>query len=104
MVQSLVYPSNPTKIFWANVIFEAISLVSYNVIASKPYVAPTTNAANPLGHEQGAVEYVASFLSKSKKCAIQLRIEGGGADNEILTKLNKNLEDLMDTVIHLMIV
>ncbi|MBW0480883.1 hypothetical protein O181_020598 [Austropuccinia psidii MF-1] len=53
--------------------------------------------------EWGAVEYLASCLSKSKQHATQLRIEGGGADNEILRKPHKNLEDLMDTVIHLMI-
>ncbi|MBW0482446.1 hypothetical protein O181_022161 [Austropuccinia psidii MF-1] len=103
MVQSLLYPSNPIKHFWGNVMFESISLVSYNVIAPKPYVAPTTNAANPLGLKQGAVEYLASCLSKSKQRAKQLSIEGGRADNEILTKLHKNLKDLMDTVIHLMI-
>ncbi|MBW0515025.1 hypothetical protein O181_054740 [Austropuccinia psidii MF-1] len=103
MVQSLCYPSNPIKHFWSNFMFESISLVSDNVISSKPYVEPTTNAANPLGLEWGAVKYLASCLSKSKQCATQLRIEGGGADNEISTKLHKNLEDLMDTVIHLMI-
>ncbi|MBW0522166.1 hypothetical protein O181_061881 [Austropuccinia psidii MF-1] len=84
--------------------FESISLVSYDVIAPKPYVAPTSNLTDPLGLKQGAAKYLASFLSKSKKCATQLSIEGGGADNEILTKPHKNLEDLMDTVIHLMIV
>ncbi|MBW0572648.1 hypothetical protein O181_112363 [Austropuccinia psidii MF-1] len=83
--------------------FESISLVSYNVIAPKPYVAPTSNSTNPLGLGRGAVEYLASCLSKSKQHATQLSIEGGGADNEILTKPHKNLEDLMDTVIHLMI-
>ncbi|MBW0487410.1 hypothetical protein O181_027125 [Austropuccinia psidii MF-1] len=84
--------------------FESISLVSYSVIAPKPYVSPTSNLTNPLGLERGEIEYLASCLSKSKKRATQLSIEGGGAENEILTKLNKNLEDLMDTVIHLMIV
>ncbi|MBW0479952.1 hypothetical protein O181_019667 [Austropuccinia psidii MF-1] len=103
MVQSLLYPSNPIKHFWANVMFGSISLVSYNVIAPKPYVAPTTNASNPIELKWGAVEYLASCLSKLKQCATQLSIEGGGADNEILTKPHKNLEDLMDTAIHLMI-
>ncbi|MBW0557789.1 hypothetical protein O181_097504 [Austropuccinia psidii MF-1] len=103
MVHSLLYPSNLLKHFWANVMFESISLVSYNVIAPKPYVALTTNAADILGLKQAAVKYLASCLSKSKKCATQLSIEGGGADNEILTKTHKNLEDLMDTVIHFMI-
>ncbi|MBW0466918.1 hypothetical protein O181_006633 [Austropuccinia psidii MF-1] len=103
MVQSLLYPANPIKYFWGNVMFESISLVSYNVIAPKPYVAPTSNSTNPLVLERGAVEYLASCLSKLKQCATQLRIEGDMADNEILTKLQKNLEDLMDTVIHLMI-
>ncbi|MBW0576324.1 hypothetical protein O181_116039 [Austropuccinia psidii MF-1] len=83
--------------------FESISLVSYNVIASKPYVAPTSNLTDPLGFKRGAVEYLASFLSKSKKRATQLSIEGGRADDEISTKPHINLEDLMDTVIHLMI-
>ncbi|MBW0500815.1 hypothetical protein O181_040530 [Austropuccinia psidii MF-1] len=82
--------------------FESISLASYDVIAPKPYVAPTKNGPNPLGAEQGAVEYLASCFSKSKQRATQVSIEGGGADNEILTKLHKNLEDLMDTVIHFM--
>ncbi|MBW0489267.1 hypothetical protein O181_028982 [Austropuccinia psidii MF-1] len=82
---------------------ESISLVSYNVIAPKPYVAPTSNSTDPLGLKQGEVEYLASFLSKSKKHATQLSIEGGGAENNILKKLHKNLEDLTDTVIHLMI-
>ncbi|MBW0591680.1 hypothetical protein O181_131395 [Austropuccinia psidii MF-1] len=77
--------------------FESISLVSYDVIA------PTSNSPNPLGLERGAVEYLASFLRKSKQRATQLSIEGGVADNEIYTNLHKNLEDLMDTVIHLMI-
>ncbi|MBW0483101.1 hypothetical protein O181_022816 [Austropuccinia psidii MF-1] len=103
MVQSLLYPAHPIKHFWENVLFESISLVSYNVIAPKPYVAPTSNSTNPFGLEQGAVEYLASCLSKSKKRATQLSIKGGRADNEILTKPHKNLEDLMDTVIHLMI-
>ncbi|MBW0527655.1 hypothetical protein O181_067370 [Austropuccinia psidii MF-1] len=102
MVHSLLYPENPVKHFWANFMFETISLVSYEVIAPKPYVALTSNLNDPLGLERGAVEYLASFLSKSKQCATQLRIEGGGADNEISTKAHKNLEDLMDTVIHLM--
>ncbi|MBW0486601.1 hypothetical protein O181_026316 [Austropuccinia psidii MF-1] len=50
MVQSLLYPSNLIKNCWENVIFESISLVSYNLIAPKQYVAPTTNAANPHGN------------------------------------------------------
>ena len=83
--------------------FESISLVSYNVISPKPYVAPTSNSTNPLVLKWGAVKYLASCLSKSKQHATQLSIEGGGADNEILTKLHKSLEELMDTVIHLMI-
>ncbi|MBW0493214.1 hypothetical protein O181_032929 [Austropuccinia psidii MF-1] len=103
MVQSLLYPSNQIKHFWENVIVESISLVSYNVISPKPYVAPTSNSTNPLGLEQEAVEYLASCVSKPKQRATQLSIEGGGADHEILTKPHKNLEDLMDTVIHLMI-
>ncbi|MBW0566716.1 hypothetical protein O181_106431 [Austropuccinia psidii MF-1] len=104
MVQSLLYPANPVKHFWENVMFEYISLVSYEVIAPKPDVAPTSNSTNPLGLERGAVEYLASCLSKSKQCATQLSNEGGRADNEISTKPHKNLEDLIDTVIHLMIV
>ncbi|MBW0475739.1 hypothetical protein O181_015454 [Austropuccinia psidii MF-1] len=104
MVKILLYPCNPIKHFWENVMFESISLVSYNVIAPKPYVAPTSNLTDPLGLEQGAVEYLASCLSKLKQCATQLKIEGGRPYNEILTKPHKNLEDLMDTVIHLMIV
>ncbi|MBW0543567.1 hypothetical protein O181_083282 [Austropuccinia psidii MF-1] len=103
MVQSLLYTSNPIKRFWENVMFKSISLVSYNVIAPKPFVAPTSNLTDPLGIEWGAVEYLASCLSKLKQRATQLSIEGGGADNEILTQPHKNLEDLMDTVIHLMI-
>ncbi|MBW0506439.1 hypothetical protein O181_046154 [Austropuccinia psidii MF-1] len=103
MVPSLLYPSNPIKHFWENVMFESISLVSYNVIAPKPYVAPASNLTNPLGLKQGAVEYLASCLSKSKQCATQISIEGGGADNKISTKPHKNLEDLIDTVIHLII-
>ncbi|MBW0497194.1 hypothetical protein O181_036909 [Austropuccinia psidii MF-1] len=103
MVQSLLYPSNPIKCFWENVLFESISLVSYDVIAPKPYVTPTSNSTNPCGLKRGAVEYLASCLSKSEQCATQLSIDGGGADNEILTKLHKNLENLVDTVIHLMI-
>ncbi|MBW0594049.1 hypothetical protein O181_133764 [Austropuccinia psidii MF-1] len=83
--------------------FESISLVSYNVISPKPYVSPISNLTDPLGLEWGAVEYLAPCLSKLKKHATQLSIEGGEADNEISTKLHKNLEDLMDTVIHLMI-
>ncbi|MBW0557156.1 hypothetical protein O181_096871 [Austropuccinia psidii MF-1] len=102
--QSLLYPANPVKHFWANLMFESISLVSYNVIAPKPYVALTSNLTNPLGLERGEVEYLSSCLSKMKQRATQLSIEGGRADNEISTKLHKNLEDLMDTVIHLMIV
>ncbi|MBW0481132.1 hypothetical protein O181_020847 [Austropuccinia psidii MF-1] len=42
-------------------------------------------------------------MSKSKQHETQLSIEGCGADNELSTKTHKNLEDLMDTVIHLMI-
>ncbi|MBW0566226.1 hypothetical protein O181_105941 [Austropuccinia psidii MF-1] len=83
--------------------FESISLLSYDVIAPKPYVAPTSNLTDPLGLKLGAVEYIASFMSKLKLRATQLSIEGLSADNEILTKPHKNLEDLMDTVIHLMI-
>ncbi|MBW0574419.1 hypothetical protein O181_114134 [Austropuccinia psidii MF-1] len=83
--------------------FESISLVSYNVITPKPYVALKSNLTNPLGLKRGAVEYLASCLSKSKQSAAQLSIVGGRADNEISTKPHKNLEDLMDTVIHLMI-
>ncbi|MBW0540904.1 hypothetical protein O181_080619 [Austropuccinia psidii MF-1] len=103
MVQRILYPTNPVTHFWANVMFESISLVSYDVISPKPYVAPTSNSTNPLGLKWGAVEYLAFCLSKSKKRATQLSIEGRGADNEISTKPHKNLEDLMDTVIHLMI-
>ncbi|MBW0563649.1 hypothetical protein O181_103364 [Austropuccinia psidii MF-1] len=103
MVQSLLYPSHPIEHFWANFMFESISLVSYDVIEPKPYVAPTSNSTNPLGLERGEVEYLASCLSKSKQHATQLSIEGFRADNEILIKLHKNLEDLMDTAIHLMI-
>ncbi|MBW0539824.1 hypothetical protein O181_079539 [Austropuccinia psidii MF-1] len=103
MVQSLIYPASPVKHFWGNVMFESISLVSYNVIAPKPYVALTSNLTGPLGLKQAGVEYLASCLSKPKQRATQLSIEGGGADNEISTKLDTKLEDLMDTVIHLMI-
>ncbi|MBW0496420.1 hypothetical protein O181_036135 [Austropuccinia psidii MF-1] len=103
MVQSFLYPSNQIKHFWENFMFESTSLVSYNMMAPKPYVAPTSNSTNPLGFEEGAVKYLVSCLSKSKKRATQHSIEGGGADNEILTKPQKNLEDPMDTVIHLMI-
>ncbi|MBW0487845.1 hypothetical protein O181_027560 [Austropuccinia psidii MF-1] len=103
MVQSLLYTSNPIKHFWANVMFELISLVSSNVIAPKPYVAPTSNLTNPLGLKWGAVEYLASCFSKLEQCATQLSIEGGRADHEILTKPHKSLEDLMDTAIHSMI-
>ncbi|MBW0492307.1 hypothetical protein O181_032022 [Austropuccinia psidii MF-1] len=53
MVQSLLYPSNPVKHFWENVIFESISLVSYNFSAPKPYVAPTSNLTDPLGLKRG---------------------------------------------------
>ncbi|MBW0506079.1 hypothetical protein O181_045794 [Austropuccinia psidii MF-1] len=102
-VQSLLYPTNPINHFWANVMFDSISLVSYNVIATKPYVETTSKLTNPLGLEWGEIEYLSSFFSKSKKRAAQLSIESGGADNEILTKPPKSLEDLMDTVIHLMI-
>ncbi|MBW0490351.1 hypothetical protein O181_030066 [Austropuccinia psidii MF-1] len=104
IVQSLLYLSNPIKNFWENFMFESISLVSYNVIAPKPYVAPTSNSTDPLGLEWVAVKYLVSFLSKSKQRGTQLRIEGGRADNEILTKRHKNPEDLMDEVIHLIIV
>ncbi|MBW0548805.1 hypothetical protein O181_088520 [Austropuccinia psidii MF-1] len=103
MVQCLLYPTNPIKHFLKNVMFESSSLVSYNVIAPKPYVAPISNLTNPLGLERGAVQYLASYLSKLKQCATQLSIEGGGADNEILTKARKNLKDPMDTGINLMI-
>ncbi|MBW0590293.1 hypothetical protein O181_130008 [Austropuccinia psidii MF-1] len=103
MVQILLYPANPVKHLWENVIFESISLVSYDVIAPKPYVALTSNLTNPLGIKWGAVKYLSSCLSKSKQRATQLSIEGCTADNEISTKMHKNLEDLMDTVIHLMI-
>ncbi|MBW0495660.1 hypothetical protein O181_035375 [Austropuccinia psidii MF-1] len=103
MVQSLLYPANPVKHFWENVMFESISLVSYNVITPKPYVASTSNSTDPLGLKQREVEYLASCLSESKQRATQLSIGGGGAENEISTKLHKNIEDLMDTVIHLMI-
>ncbi|MBW0510571.1 hypothetical protein O181_050286 [Austropuccinia psidii MF-1] len=103
MVQILHYPANPAKNFWENVMFEYISLVSYNAIAPKPCVAPTSNLTDNLGLKRGAVEYLASCFSKLKQCATQLSIEGGGADHEISTKLHKNLEDLMDTVIYLMI-
>ncbi|MBW0480584.1 hypothetical protein O181_020299 [Austropuccinia psidii MF-1] len=102
MVQSL-HPAKPVKHFWANFMFESISLVSYNVIAPKPYVALTSKSTNPLGLEWGAVEYLASCLSNSKQHATHLSIEGGGADNEISTRPHKHLEDLMDTVIRLMI-
>ncbi|MBW0521078.1 hypothetical protein O181_060793 [Austropuccinia psidii MF-1] len=104
MVLSLLYPANPVKHFWENVMFESISLVSYDVIAPKPYGATTSNSTDPLGLKWGAVEYLASCLSKLKQCATQLSIEGRMADNEISKKPHKNLEDLMDTVIHLMIV
>ncbi|MBW0564632.1 hypothetical protein O181_104347 [Austropuccinia psidii MF-1] len=80
MVQSLLYPANPVKRFWASFMFETISLVSYNVIAPKPYVALTSNSTDPLGLERGAVEYLASCLSKLKQRATQLSIEGGRAD------------------------
>ncbi|MBW0533957.1 hypothetical protein O181_073672 [Austropuccinia psidii MF-1] len=103
MVQSLLYPDNPVEHFWANFMFESISLVSYNVIAPKPYVALTSNSTKYLGLKWGAVEYLASCLSKSQQHATQISIEGGRADNSISTKLHKNLEDQMDTVIHLMI-
>ncbi|MBW0495426.1 hypothetical protein O181_035141 [Austropuccinia psidii MF-1] len=74
IIQSLLYPANPIKHFWENIMFESISLVSYDVIAPKPYMAPTSNLTNPLGLERGAGEYLASYLSKSKKHATQLRI------------------------------
>ncbi|MBW0484650.1 hypothetical protein O181_024365 [Austropuccinia psidii MF-1] len=79
----LLYPSNLIKHFWENVMFESISLVSYDVIAPKPYVAPKTNSTNPLGLKQGQVEYLASSLSKLKQHATQLSIEDGRTDNEI---------------------
>ncbi|MBW0497039.1 hypothetical protein O181_036754 [Austropuccinia psidii MF-1] len=60
---------------------ESIILVSYNVISLKPYVALTSNLTDTLILERVA----------------------GGADNEISTKLHKNLEYLIDRVIHLMI-
>ncbi|MBW0500710.1 hypothetical protein O181_040425 [Austropuccinia psidii MF-1] len=103
MVKSLLYSSNLIKHFWANIMFESISSVSYNVIAPKQYVAPTTSSTDPLGREWGVVENLPSCLSKSKQCATQLRIVGGRADNDILTDRHKNLEDLMDTAIHLII-
>ncbi|MBW0502311.1 hypothetical protein O181_042026 [Austropuccinia psidii MF-1] len=84
--------------------FESISLVSYDVISPKPYVAPTSNSTNPLALKRGAVEYLASCLSKLKQRATQLSIEGGRGDHEILMKPHKNLEDIIHTVIHLMIV
>ncbi|MBW0542849.1 hypothetical protein O181_082564 [Austropuccinia psidii MF-1] len=104
IVQSLLYPSNVIKHFWENVMFESMSLVSYNVIAPKPYVTPTSNSTDCRRLKWGAVEYLASFLSKLKQHATQLSIEGGRANNERLTKPHKNLEDLMDTVINWMIV
>ncbi|MBW0582132.1 hypothetical protein O181_121847 [Austropuccinia psidii MF-1] len=55
MVPSLLFPANPFKHFWANVMFESISLVSYDVIAPKPYVALTSNPTDPLGLKRGAV-------------------------------------------------
>ncbi|MBW0508805.1 hypothetical protein O181_048520 [Austropuccinia psidii MF-1] len=91
------------NIFLSNVMFESISLVSYNAIAPKTYVAPTKNSINPLGLKWGAVEYLSSCLSKFKQCETQLTIEGGGLENEILTKPHKILEELMDKAIHLMI-
>ncbi|MBW0589446.1 hypothetical protein O181_129161 [Austropuccinia psidii MF-1] len=100
MVQSLLYPSNPIKHFWENVMFESISLVSYNVIAPKQHVVPTKGSKNPLGIEWGAVAYLSPCLSKSKQHATKLGIEGGWADNEILKNLHNNPEDLMDTGIH----
>ncbi|MBW0561822.1 hypothetical protein O181_101537 [Austropuccinia psidii MF-1] len=103
MVKSILYPANPGKNLWENVMFESISLVSYNVISPQPYVAPTSNSTDPLGLERGAIEYLASCLSKSKQRAIQLSVKDGWADNEISTKLHKNLEDLMNKVIHLII-
>ncbi|MBW0528647.1 hypothetical protein O181_068362 [Austropuccinia psidii MF-1] len=103
MFQSLLYPAKPVKQFWENVMFECISLVSYNVIAPKPYVAPTINLTDPLGLEWGAVEYLASCFCKSKQRATQLNIEGGVAGNEISTKPHKTQEEQMDTVNYLMI-
>ncbi|MBW0584115.1 hypothetical protein O181_123830 [Austropuccinia psidii MF-1] len=73
------------------------------MIAPKPYVGLTSISTNPYGLKWGAVEYLASCLSKSKQCEKPLGIEGGGADNEISTKPQRNLEDLMHTVIHLLI-
>ncbi|MBW0480066.1 hypothetical protein O181_019781 [Austropuccinia psidii MF-1] len=35
MIQSFLYPTNPIKHFWENVMFESIILVSYDVIAPK---------------------------------------------------------------------
>ncbi|MBW0484206.1 hypothetical protein O181_023921 [Austropuccinia psidii MF-1] len=83
--------------------FESISLVSYDLISPKPYFAPTPNWTDPLGLKWEAVAYLASCLSQSKKNETYFSIEGGGADNEILTKLDKNLKDLMETFIHLII-
>ncbi|MBW0482789.1 hypothetical protein O181_022504 [Austropuccinia psidii MF-1] len=82
MVQSLLYPSNTITNFWENGMFESISLVSYNFIAPKPYVEPTSNLTNPLGLKQGEVEYLASVLSKLKQHGTKLSIEGGEADKD----------------------
>ncbi|MBW0495863.1 hypothetical protein O181_035578 [Austropuccinia psidii MF-1] len=59
MVPSLLYPANPVTHSWANVMFESISLVSYNVIAPKPCVALTSNSTDPFVLKRGAVEYLA---------------------------------------------
>ncbi|MBW0498265.1 hypothetical protein O181_037980 [Austropuccinia psidii MF-1] len=63
MAQSLFYPSNLIKNFWKNVMFESISLVSYDVISLKPYVAPTSNSTDPLGLEWAGNEYIASVTT-----------------------------------------
>ncbi|MBW0464913.1 hypothetical protein O181_004628 [Austropuccinia psidii MF-1] len=83
--------------------FGFISLVLYNVIAPKPYVEPTTDPKTPLEPRWGQAEYLTSCLIKWKQSAIQLSIEVGGADNELLTNPQKKLEELMDKAIHLMI-
>ncbi|MBW0473305.1 hypothetical protein O181_013020 [Austropuccinia psidii MF-1] len=87
-------------------IAEAMSLLKMDLnqpSLPRKSMAPTSNLTDPLGLEWGAVKYIASFLSKVKKRATQLSIEYGRADNDISTKPHKNLEDLMDTVIHLII-
>ncbi|MBW0487617.1 hypothetical protein O181_027332 [Austropuccinia psidii MF-1] len=65
MVQSLLYSSNSIKHFDENGTFEYISLISYNFIAPKPYVAPASNLTNNIGLKQGAAEYLASCLRGS---------------------------------------